>query len=156
MQTVAQTESIEHLDEAGFFPKDSRPVEEAFGAGDSSHHDALGFTRKHKDEHDDLDERPVSTFVETSMLFYREFLHHKRDTASLFTKYFLTLFLGVLIGVIFLDVGASDTERQSVSYVAGGSNLSLVCCRRCSPHPSAWCWCFGRMCKVDLVQWSFA
>ena len=116
IMNVAQSVDIKQLDLDGFFPEDDRPVEEAFGSGeDTTNHDALGITKRSNpgEDDEDFDDRPVSTVTEVTMLFQREATHFRRDTASLFSKYFLTLFLGILIGVIFLDVGVSDNANQS-------------------------------------------
>ena len=128
IMNVAQSVEIKQLDEDGFFPEDTRPVEEAFDGEDASGRDALGITsRSAHDDDEDYDDRPVSMFVETSMLFKRELVHHRRDTASLFTKYFLTIFLGVLIGVIFLDVGVSDnTVRTNVQSRFGAVIICMM------------------------------
>ena len=116
IMNVAQSVDIKQLDKDGFFPEDERPVEEAFGSGkDVASHDALGITKRSNPDEDDedFDDRPVSTVTEVRMLFRREVTHFRRDTDSLFAKYVLTLVLGVLIGVIFLDVGVADITKMS-------------------------------------------
>mmetsp|Transcript_28345 Transcript_28345/g.65742 ORF Transcript_28345/g.65742 Transcript_28345/m.65742 type:complete len:551 (-) Transcript_28345:852-2504(-) len=123
IMNVAQSVNVEDLDAAGFFPKDTRPVEEAFAAGDSSQHDALGITQ-HEDDIVD-DDTPVSMFVETSLLFQRNLVDKKRDTVSLITNYASTTFMAVLIGVIFLDVG--DTSNDDQGNVQSRFGALIIC-----------------------------
>merc|ERR1712137_1138587 len=60
-----------------------------------------------------FDSRPVGMLTEIRLLFTREVMNFRRDTAALGTKFGLTLFLGLLIGVIFYDVGATSNTSQS-------------------------------------------
>ena len=117
---------MDELDTAGFFPKDPRPKEAAFDGGDdSSHHDALGFTRRNKDDTEDFDERKVGMGVEIGMLVHREWVHHNRDKASLVSKYGLAVFLGILIGIIFFDVGNTPNNVQAVSALHAKEKVCL-------------------------------
>jgi ABC-type multidrug transport system ATPase subunit/ABC-type multidrug transport system permease subunit len=111
IMNVAQAVEFKQLESAGFFPKDDRPVEDAFEVDDSVGRDALGVTVHSKDGNHD--HRPVSMLTEINLLFRREATNFKRDTVALATKFGLTIFLGILIGVIFYDVGATSNEIQS-------------------------------------------
>jgi hypothetical protein len=46
------------------------------------------------------------------LLFKREVNNLVRDTTALKARFGLTIFLGILIGIIFLDVGNSDAAVQ--------------------------------------------
>jgi ABC-2 type transporter len=101
---------MEELDDAGFFPKDDRDIGEAFMT-DSSR-DALGITNtKHPNGNTgsrDLDAPPPGMGTQIGLLFTREMNNLKRDTTAVGARFGLSIFLGVLIGVIFFDVGDSD------------------------------------------------
>ena len=77
--------------------------------------DALGITitRRPKAGDNVIDERPPGMLTQISMLFSREIRNLRRDTTALAARFGLTIFLGTLIGIIFLDVGASDTTVNS-------------------------------------------
>jgi len=112
IMNVAQSVDIDQLKADGFFPEDTRKLGEAFESGNSKH-DALGITT-HSDN-SVLDDRPVSFFTELRLLFTREITNFRRDTTALITKFGLTTFLGVLIGIIFLGVG--DTSNESINNI---------------------------------------
>jgi ABC-2 type transporter len=107
---VAQSVDHDQLVADGFFPKDERQVGEAFTAEEGK--DALGITltRRHKVGTDDI--RQVGMPTEIRMLFGRELVNLKRDTAAVGARFGLTIFLGVLIGVIFLNVGKTNPAVQ--------------------------------------------
>jgi ABC-2 type transporter len=115
---VAQSVSLEQLDKDGFFPKDNRELGKAFtDAGDGK--DALGITiTQHPDAANDSESsESVGMGTQISMLFSRELRNLRRDTMALGARFGLTIFLSVLVGVIFFDVGEEDsnvpTTRQS-------------------------------------------
>ena len=60
-----------------------------------------------------FDARPPGMVTQTSMLFAREIKNLKRDVTALGARFGLTIFLGTLIGIIFLNVGASDSTVPS-------------------------------------------
>jgi len=109
IMNVAQSVPIEELNKAGFFPKDERDVGEPFEGGDGK--DELGITLTGRRAAKDYDESPVGVFTQTQMLFTREFVNLKRDTASLGARFGLTIFLSILIGIIFLHVGETDPNE---------------------------------------------
>jgi ABC-2 type transporter len=110
---VAQSVSIEELDAHGFFPTDDRKMGDAFSPEDGK--DALGITitRRPKAGESFVDERRPGMTTQISLLFKREILNLRRDTTAVGARFGLTIFLGTLIGIIFLDVGRSDPAIQS-------------------------------------------
>ena len=117
-QNVAQSVPIDELDKKGFFPNDNRDMGEAFTGGIKGK-DALGITITRREEDEDgegnFDDSPVGMMTQISLLFQREINNLKRDTSALGARFGLTIFLAVLIGVIFLDVGESNLSVVSVS-----------------------------------------
>jgi hypothetical protein len=112
LQNVAQSVAIKELEELGFFPKDERNMGEAFTPEEGK--DALGITiTKHKVVAGVADARPPGVITQTSMLFKREFHNLGRDTAALGARFGITVFLGLLIGVIFFQVGDTDPTVPS-------------------------------------------
>lgn len=107
---VAQSVGREQLVADGFFPKDDRRLGEAFTAEEGK--DALGITLTRRSRVGAEDTRQVGMATEIKMLFGREIVNLKRDTAAVGARFGLTIFLGVLIGVIFLNVGRSDSAVQ--------------------------------------------
>jgi hypothetical protein len=111
---VAQINSVEDLDAAGLFPKDTRDVGDAFVADAGK--DALGITITRRpgkgEEGANYDDKPPGMPTELRLLFRREFRNLVRDTTALGARFGITIFLGVLIGTIFLDVGNSDSAEQ--------------------------------------------
>lgn len=107
---------MNELDEAGFFPKDERDIGEPFIP--DSGRDALGVTltkRGNKSGHGSsttggvtVEAPPPGPLVQIQLLFEREVNNLKRDVTALGARFGLTIFLGVLVGIIFLDVGKSD------------------------------------------------
>ena len=107
---VAQSVDHNQLVADGFFPKDERQVGEAFTSGEGK--DALGITLTKRRKVGTEDMRQVGMLTEIRMLFGRELTNLKRDTAAVGARFGLTIFLGVLIGVIFLNVGKTDPAVQ--------------------------------------------
>jgi ABC-2 type transporter len=111
-QNVAQSINIKTLNEQGFFEADKRDMGEAFTPEDGK--DALGITITKRGKVDALvDERPPGMLTQTRLLFNRELQNLHRDVTALGARFGLTIFLGTLIGVIFLNVGASDSSIPS-------------------------------------------
>jgi hypothetical protein len=111
---VAQINSLEVLDAAGLFPKDTREISDAFVADKGQ--DALGITITRRsgkgEEGANYDDKPPGMQTELKLLFQRESRNLIRDTTALGTRFGITIFLGILIGIIFLDVGNSDSADQ--------------------------------------------
>jgi hypothetical protein len=112
---VAQSVPLKELEDDGFFPMDERTMGDAFVARDSSQHDALGVSKHVLEKQDDFDARPVGMSTEVAMLFQREIKNVMRDRAALGARFGLTIFLSTLIGIIFLNVGETDSSKQVVS-----------------------------------------
>jgi hypothetical protein len=126
-QNVAQSVDQKTLDADGFFPKDERQMEDPFTEEEGK--DELGITITGHYGEPGFDARPVTMLTEVKLLFKRELMNLRRDTTAVGSRLGLTIFLGVLIGVIFLDVAGSDRVNFSVSHW-----LRLAtCCMRRSP-----------------------
>ena len=112
IMTVAQSVPIAELDKAGFFVEDEREMGEAFKPEDGK--DALGITITRRTARSDVvfDERTPGTSTQISMLSHREVTNLVRDTTALGARFGLTIFLSILIGIIFLDVAETDRSEQ--------------------------------------------
>jgi ABC-2 type transporter len=111
IMTVAQSVPLEQLDESGFFLKDDREIGDPFLPGEGR--DALGITITGREgKVAGFDERPPGAWTQTRLLFAREFTNLRRDTASLSARFALTTFLSMLVGVIFWQVGKTDSSVQ--------------------------------------------
>lgn len=51
--------------------------------------------------------------TQVHLLFKRELQNLRRDVTAVGARFGLTTFLGILIGIIFFDVGASNSAVQS-------------------------------------------
>jgi hypothetical protein len=96
---------ITDLDEAGFFPEDERKMSKAWVPGEGW--DATG-TRIVKRSMREV-APPPGLKTQIVMLCIREWRNLLRDRVALAARFLFTLFLSLLIGVIFLDVGNSDS-----------------------------------------------
>ena len=114
IMNVAQSTTLKQLDDDGFFPKDERDMGEPFEPEEGK--DALGITitrRTIRGEPVEGEELPHPGYItQTRLLFAREINNLKRDVTALGARFGLTIFLSVLIGIIFLDVGATDSSVQ--------------------------------------------
>jgi len=128
IMTVAQSVQISELDELGFYPKDERELGDAFEAEDGK--DPLGITITGRPTGDGaskiVDSRSHGIFTQTQMLFAREFTNLVRDTTALGARFFLTTFLSVLIGVIFLNVGEEPRDNQTSTQSQFGALVMLA------------------------------
>ena len=77
--------------------------------------DELGITitEGHSPE-EGFDDSKHGFIVQIGLLFKRELRNLSRDKAAVGARFGLTTFLGILVGVIFLDVGQSDPAVPSV------------------------------------------
>jgi ABC-2 type transporter len=107
---VAQSTTLEQLKSSGFSPKDTRRIGEAFTSEEGK--DALGITLTRRSKVGVEDNRPVGMLTEIRMLFGREALNFRRDVGALGTRFGLDIFLSILIGIIFLNVGKSNSANQ--------------------------------------------
>ena len=116
VMNVAQSVSLKELDDIGFFPSDDRDMGEAFEPEEGK--DALGITITRRGLSSrsvgggEWDETPHGFIEQTKLLFLREWRNLQRDVTALGARFGLTVFLSILIGVIFLDVGATDSAIQ--------------------------------------------
>lgn len=107
---VAQSIPIKELDKAGFFPRDERDIGEAFQP--ESGKNALGMTITRRSSHNNSvpdDAPPPGLTTQVIMLFDREIKNLQRDVAAVGARIGITVFLGTLIGVIFLNVGETNS-----------------------------------------------
>jgi ABC-type multidrug transport system ATPase subunit len=114
IMNVAQSIPEDQLNQAGFFPKDTRPIEEPFKGDEAEGRDALGITLTDRHASGRYDDSPVGMGIQVQMLFTRELKNIARDTASIGARFGLTIFLSILVGIIFLNVGKSDSAIVSV------------------------------------------
>ncbi len=113
IMNVAQSVPFDELNQKGFFLEDDRKLQDAF-TGHLDGKDELGITLTERHGAGDFDDRPVGVCVQISMLFSRELKNLRRDTVAVMTRFGLTIFLSVLVGVIFLDVGKADSAQRQV------------------------------------------
>ena len=114
IMSVAQSVPIDQLDKDGFFPNDQRKLPEPF-TEQVKGKDALGITITERYLSEDFDASPPGFHSQVLLLFEREIKNLYRDTSAIFTRYGLTIFLSILIGIIFLNVGEEDSSDPSVS-----------------------------------------
>lgn len=106
---MAQSVPFDDLKNDGFFPKDQRKLGDAFKP--QAGQDELGMTiSRNPSAHgtEVRDERPPGTMIQTAMLFKRELQAVQRNTGAIAARFGLTIFLSLLIGVIFKEVGSSN------------------------------------------------
>ncbi len=110
IMNVAQANPIDQLNEDGFFPKDERDLPPAYTeAVDGKDELGITITEHHVEG---IDTRQVGIPTQLMMLFKREVKNIRRDTAAVGARFGLTIFLGLLIGLIFKDVGESDSSNN--------------------------------------------
>ena len=108
-QTVAQSVPLKDLDAEGYFPEDRREIGDAFKPDED--HDDLGITiRKNSVLADTM---PRGFLTQIGMLFKREIVNLKRDVGGVASRFGLTAFLSILVGIIFWKVGESDPVKPS-------------------------------------------
>jgi len=106
IMNVAQTIPENELEDSGFFPKDSRSMNETLHNECEGKRDALGIMITDKKEI--RDEQHVSFMTEVSMQFRRELKNIVRNKTPILARYFITVFLSLLVGAIFFGVGGKD------------------------------------------------
>ena len=104
IMNVAQSFDLAELDKAGFFPKDNRVLADPF-TGHVDGKDELGITLTSRHASEEFDDTPVGMPTQIAMLFARELKNLRRDKASIGARFGFTIFLAVLVGVIFHNVG---------------------------------------------------
>jgi hypothetical protein len=126
IMNVAQANDIIQLDVDGFFPKDTRDLPEPF-VETMEGKDELGITLTEHHLQSGFDERPPNVLIQIAMLFTREIRNIRRDTAAVGARFGLTIFLGLLIGLIFRNVGEADPSiPQNLNSIFGALLMVLL------------------------------
>jgi ABC-type multidrug transport system ATPase subunit len=147
IMSVAQSIPISELDSKRYFPKDERKLPEPFTDKEEGK-DELGITITERHSNFDFDESPVGIFVQIKLLFTRELRNLRRDKVAVAARFGLTTFLSILVGTIFLNVGASSPFEPAVRLSSAISNISdiisyFVCYLELAK--SVWCIDYGRL-----------
>ena len=109
IMSVAQQIPVEQLKSDGFF--EAQPVKGAAPAAEGRN--ALGDS-VHSVKGDSKDSKKPGFLTQASMLYSRELKNLVRDKASIAVRFGITIFLNLLFGIIFRDVGKqpnSDTTN---------------------------------------------
>ena len=124
VMNVALEGSIEELEQAGFFPEDTRNIGDVFSSTGEEGKDALGITRRA----DGKEQNPPPGFVvQVQMLFKREVLNLGRDIHSLRTRTVMTMAISLVIGFLFFQIADNDfTDFISVQSTFGALLMSLL------------------------------
>uniref|UniRef100_A0A7S2VZ86 ABC transporter domain-containing protein n=1 Tax=Eucampia antarctica TaxID=49252 RepID=A0A7S2VZ86_9STRA len=113
IMSVAQENSEKELELKRFFPQDERTLSKALTKEKSSRDvDEMGIST-HVDGVAKVDMRKASMITQTLLLYEREFLQIKRDVPATGARFGITIFVNLLVGLIFKDVGKSDPATQS-------------------------------------------
>ena len=111
---VAQSISEKELESQGFFEIDPRPVIEPSS-------DAIAVPND-KSKH-------VRFGTQLTLLFQRDLMALKRDKRILGGRLMITSFISILMGVIFWQVGKSDSANYAVSKsLTARRNPRIVSC----------------------------
>ena len=127
IMSVALTQSINTLDEAGFFPEDDRNIGESFTVKEGLHHkDALGITNSESSRHLTDDATP-GTATQIRLLFGRELSNLVRATHALKARTGMTVMISLLIGCLFYQVAKlAFDEFITVQTTFGALLLALM------------------------------
>ena len=104
IMTVALTNTIEELEEKGFFPKDTREIGDAFKRDSKMQKDVLGIT----DRSSGSEKSPPGLFTQTKLLFQREVKNLRRATHAIKARTAMTLMISLVIGCIFYQVASEN------------------------------------------------
>jgi hypothetical protein len=110
---VAQRYPMFLLEQAGFFPSDERNISEPTLPRKGE--DFLGnpiVGRLASIQNGAHADEPPGWRVQIDLLFKREMVYMYRFPLPLYARFGLTTFLGLLIGLIFFDVGAADASNN--------------------------------------------
>lgn len=125
---VAQKYPIPLLEEAGFFLKDDREISEPTLPRKGQ--DALGnpvAKRLSTIQRSANEEKPPGVLTQVEMLFKRELVYMYRFPLPQYTRFGLTSFLGLLIGMIFFKVGEQDaTDNFNLTSQFGAMMILLM------------------------------
>ena len=126
IMNVAQANTREKLDKDGFFPKDDRSLPEPFKPGEEGK-DELGITVTQHSMENFHEASPPGIPTQVAMLFAREVKNLTRDTAAIGARFGLTIFLGLLVGLLFRNVGETDpTVPQNLNSIFGALLILLL------------------------------
>eukprot|EP00980_Cylindrotheca_fusiformis_P027046 scaffold18563_cov132-Cylindrotheca_fusiformis.AAC.2 len=125
IMNVAQSVPIEQLNKSGFFPEDERnlpdPGTEIFvdGKDDSG--------RMNGDDLEKVEAKTATLLTQMNLLYTRELKNLVRDKGAVAARFGLTIFLSLLIGVIFYEVGDSDSaDSQNLQSHFGAVTMVVV------------------------------
>lgn len=99
---------MDDLASDGFFPSDKRDMGEPFVPEEGK--DALGISisRRFGRSENQGDASPPGFSTQLRLLFDREMVNLYRDVSAVASRFGLTIFLALLMGAIFYDVGETD------------------------------------------------
>ena len=103
---VALTNSVDKLENAGFFPTDDRKIAEPFDPLGGINKDPLGITTNSNHQSDHAP--PPNIWDQTQILFRREVKNLYRNTHALKARTMMTVMVSLLIGCIFWQVADND------------------------------------------------
>jgi ABC-type multidrug transport system ATPase subunit len=125
---VAQTVPVKELEEAGYFPKTIEEAEGDISQDEPTEQPSVeGSSALHSQQHETeeksssvgmkkaADGRRVSTTTQISWLVKREWKSLYRNKMILGARLMLSLFMSILIGIIFWQVGGNDSYDFVVS-----------------------------------------
>jgi ABC-type multidrug transport system permease subunit len=113
---VAQSIPMKELEDMGFFVNDGRMMHDSTALGA-----ALSNVKVCTEE-----KPPPGMIVQTRMLFQREVRNLRRDTTAMAGRFGLAIFMSVLVGIIFYDVGKSNLTVSSHLQSHFGAVLILL------------------------------
>ena len=114
---VAQSVDLPKLEAAGFFPDDEREMSDAFEPEEGK--DALGITITRRPilgrngngkDTDAQDEMPPGFLSQVRLLFIREVYNLIRGFGPIAIRFGIGIFISILVGAIFLNVGETDSN----------------------------------------------
>eukprot|EP00934_Nitzschia_sp_Nitz4_P005125 Nitzschia sp. Nitz4//scaffold27_size158506//133304//135455//NITZ4_002621-RA/size158506-processed-gene-0.89-mRNA-1//-1//CDS//3329545551//5115//frame0 len=127
IMNVAQAVPLDELDKNGFFIKDERDIPEPFNKEEEGK-DELGLTVRTTTQADGHveDSRMPGFFTQISLLFSRELKNIYRDKTSMGARMGNTVLIGVITGIIFLNVGATDSS-VAANITSHFGALTILC-----------------------------
>jgi hypothetical protein len=121
--SVAQRNSIDKLEESGFFG--GLALDDPKNLIDSDSYDDFETFLKQKYSMSDATLRPHGLVVQVQQLFFREVVHMRRFAYPLYCRYGLTILLSILVGIIFFKIG--ETEKAG-AYMNLQSHFGALMC----------------------------
>lgn len=124
MLMVTQTMSEDELAKDNFFSVDERnlPEAEPMPKGQS-----MMAKTMHSESGAIVEVQKISIFVQIYELLYRDIVNTGRDTTALLTRFGASIFLGLVIGVVYQGVGATDlSDAIDLQSHFGGITMVLI------------------------------